>query len=186
MQVLEHQTSRSTTWSKAFLFTLLLVFSVSTAQASLIGTSVLGNYFVTGQASPYMGPSTQVIGGGTEFTFSNGGATLDTDFSDTGLTIRFHATGGLLVSDLTSTFQSLTPGAFAGITTITDTFPTTNSISVTANTITWRWIGGGPFTNPDFTATYAITSAPEPGTVVLLALGFGVLGLARKRWTGLH
>lgn len=152
----------------------------------LIGTSVIDTYFVNngGEPSPFFGPSTQIIGPGIEFSFSESGDALESDFSDTSLTIHFHGVT-TAVAPLRSTFQSLTPGGFAGIAQLTDSFPATTTIGVSSNTIAWTWTGGGPFTNPDFTATYAITSTtstiPEPGTAALPGLGLAALYFCR-RW----
>jgi hypothetical protein len=109
-----------------------------------------------------------------------GGDTLSSDFSDTGLTIAFQGvTTG--VDSLSLTFQSLTPGDFGSVAALTNSFPASTTIGASANTITWTWDGGGPFTTPDFVETFAITAAPEPET--FLPMGFGLAAFGSViRW----
>ena len=128
-----------------------------------------------------------MIGPAIEFSFSDSPpttSTLNSDFSDTGLTISFTGIGSS-PQPLTLTFQSLTPGAFFSIAQLTNSFPATTIIGANANIITWTWnSGGASFTNPNFTATFAITSAPpapEPGTAMMWVGGLGLLAIGRHR-----
>ena len=156
------------------------LLSAIPASADLTGTQVTTTWFATG--APFYGPTTATIGPGIEFSVSNGNDTLNADFDANSLTIHFFG-GDTFVQPLVLDFTSLTPGAFSGISTISDGFPSTNSISVANNTITWNWDSGGAFfRGPDYTATYAITSStPEPATFLLFTSGLLIPVLRRRR-----
>src|ERR1035438_2799244 len=110
--------------ARVFVFSLALGCGVPSAFGSFLnGTSVIGTYFdvTIGSGSVFYGPVTAVVGPGIEFSFTAGGDTLSSDFSDTGLTIAFQGvTTG--VDSLSLTFQSLTPGDFGSVAALTNSF----------------------------------------------------------------
>jgi PEP-CTERM motif-containing protein len=175
-------------WSKLAFSNLVLiglmtcmVLAPQIARADgLTGTQITETLFFNG--SPSVGPTTVTIGPGPEFFESNGsGGFFSADFGDSTLTIQYVVSGLVTAGgDVLLTFQNLTPGAFAGVSELSNTFQDSPTISVANNTISWEWNPGlDVFSSPDFSATYQITSAPEPAS--LLLLGAGLLGLAVRR-----
>ena len=170
------------------------------AQADgLVGTSVTGGLFFSGNPNNYFDPANGFVpssgyenSAGTtvsiaspavEFGFADSGNTDLANFSATQFTIEdvLASTAGGLDNPFTMTF---TDTAFTGqsFTQVSDSFPTGGLTgTLVGDTFTVSWAGGPIVANDDFTSTFVVSAVPEPSTWATVGIAVGALSLALRR-----
>ncbi len=169
----------------------------STAQAGLLGQGVTGSLLFPPLLDNYFDPAsgfvptgflneagTTVIvsGSDVEFGFDDTFNAISADFSDDQLVIQQDI--GPDAGPFTMSFTSSMPGIFLSLDLVGDSFDPRLSFSLSGDTLTIDWAGEvqGP---ANFRAVFDITTptvaVPEPGSLALAGLAFGLAGLALRR-----
>jgi hypothetical protein len=120
--------------------------------------------------------SSAVVGPGIEFT--QGAGTFD--FSDTGVTLVL--TSGLNTSPLIYSFTDTTSPfiSFSNVLVSGGTFDTSR-ISLTNGILSFDVGGIDPIQGTTVSLALATASVPEPGTWMMMIIGFGAIGFAARR-----
>jgi hypothetical protein len=179
-----------------FALALAALGMSSAANATLLGTQVNGsltfsgggpNYFLAGNGFVPAGYGNSAgqpvtIGSGTEFGFADSANTDTANFTDTQLIITDIASGDGN-SQSTYSFTSLTPGAFAGLTLASSSFPVGFTYGLVGDTITLDFNGfnGAGTYVTTFNVATAVGSVPEPATWAMMLLGFAAIGISVRR-----
>jgi hypothetical protein len=173
------------------LLTALLTVATLASADGLTGTTVTGQFNIGGAPTNYFDPSngfvpsgfqndagpTVAINGNPTFGFNDSFNFDQANFTDATLTI----------SDLNAPFAGaiywemvFTDSAFAGasVSSVSDTFDNGGlSFNLIGDNLTVTWVGDTLRSDFDFSATYDITTAPEPSSLGLLGIGLlGVIG----------
>ena len=169
---------------------MLLPLVALPGKGALAGTSVTGSLTFSGDPSNYFDPgygfvpstgylntsstTVAISNSAVEFGYDDGGNRLSADFTDAQLSVNdlVESAGSNLGWQMT-----FSDPAFAGesLFLVSDSLPL-SGYSVTGDLITLNYAGGSVTAGQNLTATFAITSTPEPSTAGALVLsGFAAL-----------
>ncbi len=174
----------------AFVTVLLMVPTLASADG-LTGTTVSGQFNIGGAPTNYFDPSngfvpsgfqndagpTVVINGSPTFGFNDSFNFDQANFTDTTLTISDldQPSAGALNWEMVFTDSAL---AGASVSNVSDTFDNGGlTFNLVGDNLTVTWVGDTLRSDFDFSATYDITTAPEPSSLGLLEIGLlGLIG----------
>lgn len=162
---------------------LFVALITPVASAGLIGTDVVWTGYRR-DGTVFVGPATQTVGSGIEFSFFSPPGILSADFDDASLGIRllFGGAGIPWTIYFSFVFESLSPGAFGSVVETANSFPpVTFATASLGDRITFTFDPGSTTFpgNYDWTATYDVAAIPEPATYTLV--GCGALWLMVRR-----
>ena len=163
----------------AAVLAVVLGLIAGSAQASLIGDTVTCS--ITGSGIFTCSQPTAIVGAGAEFTFGNTEQYFSVNFGASNVLFTVlldNSLGGTIFnsSDLTTAFTSASLTSISGI----NNFGASN-ITLTGGLLSVDLRGTNSMAGATIDIALGTSSVPEPGTVVLLSLCLGVMGLMARR-----